>query len=238
MTSDTQAGGGPRSCPRATVDLRNLITSPLMDQGARPVCVPFALTHAHEAATSSGSVQTDEPALAPEAIWWHASSLNHVSAHGMLLEHAGDALTACGQPTLTAWPWNPNLGAGTEQPPAEVGAPPWYTAALVPLRLAHDGVEDDLEGNLAAGSPVVLIVEVTDEFDNATADGLIDVPDIRSPAGDYHAVLVVGAANHPGRGRLLLIRNSWTDYWGAGGYGWLPVDYLIAHAVQAATVTI
>lgn len=238
MTSDTQAGAASQSCPRSTVDLRNLITSPLMDQGARPVCVPFALTHAHEAVASLGSVLADGPALAPEALWWHASALNQVSAHGMLLEHAGDALTASGQPTLTTWPWNPSLGAGTEQPPAEVGAPPWQTATLVPLGLAHDGVEDDLEDNLAAGRPVVLVVEVTDEFDDVTAEGLIEVPDIRSPASDYHAVLVVGATNHPDRGRLLLIRNSWTEYWGAGGYGWLPLDYLIAHAVQAAIVTI
>ena len=218
---------------RPAVDLRQLVTSPLMSQGARPVCVPFALSHAHEAAAS----QANDSAMAPEAIWWYASTRGHVSANGMLLEHAGDALAISGQPSLTAWPWNPALGAGTEQPPTDLERPPWQTATLAPLQLAHDGAEDELEDSLAAGRPVVLVVEVTDEFDNATAEGLIDVPDIRSPAGDYHAILVVGAINHPGRGRLLLIRNSWTEYWGAGGYGWLPIDYLIAHAVQAVGVT-
>jgi len=219
---------------RLPVDLRRLITNPLMDQGARPVCVPFAVGHAHEAAAGPAN----DSALAPEAIWWHASTLNQVSAGGMLLGHAGDALATSGQPSLTAWPWNPALGAGTEQPPAVVGSPPWKTATLTPLALAHDGVEDDLEDTLTAGRPVVLVIEVTREFENAAADGLIDVPDIRSPAGDYHAILVVGATNHPDRGRLLLVRNSWSVYWGAGGYGWLPVEYLIAHAVQAAIVTI
>lgn len=234
MTSDNQDDAVPDPSTRPAVDLRHLITSTLMDQGARPVCVPFALSHAHEVVAGP----RDDPAMAPEAIWWHASVLNQVSANGMLLEHAGDAIAASGQPSLTAWPWNSSLGAGTEQPPTAVGAPPWQTATLAPLELAHDGVEDDLEDSLAAGRPVVLVVEITDEFDDATVEGLIDVPDIRSPAGDYHAVLVVGARNHPDRGRVLLIRNSWTEYWGAGGYGWLPIDYLIAHAVQAATVTI
>ena len=51
-------------------------------------------------------------------------------------------------------------------------------------------------------------------------------------------LLVVGATTDPDHGRLLLIRNSWSKYWGAGGYGWLPTDYLIAHAVQAAIVVI
>lgn len=229
--SDHDATSEPKLRP--AVDLRHLVTSPLMDQGARPVCVPFALSHAHEAAAG----QVNDSAMAPEAIWWRASAQQQVSARGMLLEHAGDALVTSGQPALTAWPWNPALGVGTEQPPTAVGRPPWQTATLAAIQLAHDGVEDELEDSLAAGRPVVLVVEVTDEFENASTDGLIEVPDIRSPAGDYHAVLVIGAFNHPVRGRLLLIRNSWTEYWGAGGYGWLPIDYLIAHAVQAATVT-
>jgi len=217
---------------RQPVDLRPLISSMLIDQGARPLCVPFALSLAHEAAAA----RISDPAMAPEAIWWRASTLAQVSARGMLLEDAGDALTTTGQPSLTEWPWNPFLGAATEAPPQAAGAPPWRSATMVALLLAHDGIEDELEDALAAGSPVVLVVEVTSEFENASANGLIEVPDIRSPAGDYHAVLVVGATTDPDHGRLLLVRNSWTEYWGAGGYGWLPVDYLIANAVQAAIV--
>lgn len=234
MTSREPDAAASGHATRQPVDLRPLVSSTLMDQGARPVCVPFALSFAHEAATASSA----DPAMAPEAIWWRASTLAQVSAGGMLLEHAGAALTASGQPSLKDWPWNPSLGVATEPPPAAAGAPPWRTATLAALTLAHDGAEDELEEALAAGSPVVLVIEVTTEFESATPDGLIDVPDIRSPAGDYHAVLVVGATTTLDRGRLLLIRNSWSEYWGAGGYGWLPVDYLIAHAVQAAIVVI
>lgn len=234
MTSEQHKGVLPEAVVRPAVDLRPLVTSALMDQGARPVCLPFALSHAHEATATRPAPS----ALAPEAIWWHASQRGHVSAGGMLLQHAGEALHESGQPLLAWWPWNPNLGVGTETPPAAVGAPPWHTATVAPLLLAHDGTENDLEDSLADGRPVVLVVEVTDEFENPNAEGLIAVPDIRSPAGDYHAVLVVGAKTDAGLGRFLLIRNSWTTYWGAGGYGWLPMDYLIAHAVQAATVSI
>jgi hypothetical protein len=193
--------------------------------------VPFSLSHAHEAAVAGSA----DAVMAPEAIWWHCSKLGQVSADGMQMEHGGKALARTGQPHLAAWPWNPLLGAGTEDPPPAAGRPPWRTATMTPLQLAHGGIEDDLEDALAEGQPVVLVVEVTDEFENPDADGVIATPDIRSPAGDYHAVLVVGAATRAGA-RRLLVRNSWGEYWGAGGYGWLPIDYLIAFAVQAVVV--
>lgn len=230
MTSESPDSGLAPASHRPPVDLRSLISSNLMDQGSRPVCLPFAVTHAHDAATKSE--------LAPEAIWWRAAQMKQTSAGGMLLEDAGAALGSCGQPSLISWPWNPTLGWDTEPPPSRVGAPPWRTATLRPLDLAHDGEEVELENSLADQHPVVLVIEVTEEFSRATGDGIIDVPDIRGPAGDYHAVLVVGAKTHADRGRLLLVRNSWTTYWGSGGFGWLPVDYLIAHALQAATVTL
>lgn len=219
---------------RPDVDLRGLISSPLMNQGSRPVCVPFTLSHAHEAAID---ITGNDAPMAPEAVWWHCTKLRQVEASGMLLEHGGQAIVRTGQPSLTDWPWNPRLGVGTEDPPPAVGQPPWHTATMMPLLLIHDGTENGIEDVLAAGIPVVLVVEVAAEFENADANGAIEVPDIRSPAGDYHAVLVVGAATDPVRGRCLLVRNSWGEFWGAGGYGWLPMDYLIAYAVQAAVVT-
>lgn len=234
---------------RPAVDLRSLINSPLIQQGARPLCLPFSLSHAHEAAIAGSA----DAVMAPEAIWWHCFKLGHVSADGMQMVHGGEALARTGQPPLAAWPWNPLLGAGTEDPPLAAGQPPWRTATSTPLQLAHDGIEDHLEDALAAGQPVVLVVEVTDEFENPDAEGVIATPDIRSPAGDYHAILVVGAASHINKQptpqdapqaapavdqRHLLIRNSWGEFWGAGGYGWLPVDYLIAFAGQAALVRV
>ena len=174
--------------------------------------------------------------MAPEAIWWHCTQQGQTSSYGMRLGDGADALHDAGQPPLDDWPWNPHLGVGTEDPPTVVGQPPWQRATAEELDLAHDGVEDAVEDALAAGHPVILVVEVTAEFEDAAPDGSIDVPDIRTPEGDYHAVLVVGAVTHPWLGRRLLIRNSWGTYWGAGGYGWLPLDYLVANAVQAAVV--
>lgn len=188
----------------------------------------------HEARRSLDGAGPAE-ALSPESLWRRCSHRGLTGPDGVLLVDVAEALTDVGQPTLAAWPYNPALGPGTEEPPAAAGPEPWNTARFEEIVLAHDGVEDVLEARLAGGFPVVLVVELTDEFDQPGADGQIAVPNIRAPAGDYHAVLVVGVAPRAG-GRDLLIRNSWGEGWGAGGYAWLPLAYLEAFAVQAGVV--
>ena len=94
-----------------------------------------------------------------------------------------------------------------------------------------------MEDALASSALAVVVVEVTKEFESAPPSGEISVPALTSPAGDYHAVLAVGAATDPATAlRRLLILNTWGGAWGAGGYGWLPVEYLIAFAVQAGII--
>lgn len=173
--------------------------------------------------------------LTPESLWRRCTQLGQTGPDGVTLLDVADALTAVGQPALASWPYNGALGVGTEEPPTAVGPEPWMTAPFAEVPLAHDGVEDGLEAELAADTAIVLVVEVTDEFEYPGLNGRIGVPSIRAPVGGYHAVLVVGAADLPG-GRHLLIRNSWGDSWGLGGYAWLPVEYLENFAVQAGVV--
>lgn len=241
MTSTTAPRGAAgraahraRGAARPPVDLRDLLPDDVPWQGARPLCLPFALTGGHEAARCPA----DDPAtaLAPEALWWHCVQNGHALAGGTLLEHAAAALVETGQVELATWPYNAQLGYGTEPPPAACGAPPWQRAQWREIALAHDGVEDELEDLLDAGYPGLLVVEVTDAFADPDTDGSVHTPSVRVPPGDYHAVLAVGAATDPDHGRRLLVRNSWGDTWGAGGYCWLPLTYLIAFVPQAAIV--
>jgi C1A family cysteine protease len=148
-----------------------------------------------------------------------------------------DAIEQTGQTLEAIWPYNDTLGSGTEPAPAAATSGTFNTADLFNVPLAHDGIEDNIEDALGAGLPVIVVIEVTAEFENPGADGEIDVPSLYVPVGDYHAVTAVGAAtNVAGTARRLLIRNSWGPGWGAGGYGWLPYDYLVSFAGEAAAI--
>lgn len=235
MTSAVQRLAARRAAAaaRPAVDLADLVASPVLDQGPRPTCVPCALAAAHEAErTLSGFKAAVEP------IWWHLHGSGEASERGTTLAASGVALSTAGHCDASLWPYNPLIGFETEPLPAAVHAPPWTLADLVPLPLAHDGVEDNIEQQLAAGHPVVLVIEVTDEFFDPEPDGYVRTPMITTPAAGYHAVLVVGAWTDPIRGRIFLIRNSWGVRWGSEGYCTVSVEYLIAFAVQAARVQI
>jgi hypothetical protein len=191
---------------------------------------------AHEAARAAAAADLPEE-LAVEPLWQHCVYAGTASHDGTTLWAIADAVGHTGQTLETIWPYDDTLAAGTEPTPAAAIAGKFNTADLFDVPLVHDGIETNIEETLAVGLPVIVVVEITDEFENPSADGEIEVPSLRAPINDYHAITAVGAAtNRAGTARRLLIRNSWGPGWGAGGYGWLPYDYLVAFAAQAAAI--
>lgn len=215
------------------VDLRSLLIPGVRDQGPRPLCLPFSVSGSHEAARAHVAAAVPEM-LAVEPLWQHCVHAGVASHNGTTLRAVTEAVASTGQPTDAVWPYNNTLGAGTEPTPAAATAAEFMTVDGIEVPLLHDGIEGHIEAVLAAGLPVIVVVELTDQFEHPAADGEIDLPPLTAPVSNYHAVLAVGVATNPaGTTRRLLIRNSWGPGWGAGGYGWLPYDYLVAFAVQA-----
>lgn len=217
------------SLARPAVDLRPIL-APAINQGTRPLCIPIVVTSAHEACRTQPPEQ-----LAPDALWSRCVAIGTAGRDGTTLEAVSDALWTDGQPPLADWPFNFAISHEADPAPPSALASVWYQAELSPVAVANDCIEDDLENLLLAGLVVVLIVEVTDEFDRAASDGTIAVPPLTAPQGAYHAVLVVGVRTRE-QDRVLLVRNSWGPRWGAGGYGWLPMDYLIAFGARAGAI--
>lgn len=206
------------------VDLRELTGESVLDQGNRPTCVAFAVSAAHEALRTR--LGDDRTHLAPESIWAHAVAAGSASASGMPLASAVPALAEDGQPTLEQWPHNDSLGAGTETPPSFAGPAPWTTASLVMSAPCGDGVEAELELWLAQGRVVAVVLEVTPEFYRPDSSGRISEPRRGFGSGGLHAVACVGATTDPVHGRMLLVKNSWSEIWGDRGYGYVPLCYL------------
>lgn len=224
------------SLARPPVDLRYLFASPVRHQGPRPLCVPFSIAAAHEATRAHFAAPGIEM-LAVEPIWQHCLHNGLAGHNGTTLAAGSNALETKGQTVEPCWPYNDTLGAGTEPEPVAATQAIWYSATTVDTPLAHDGIEDLADDALATGLPLMLVIELTHEFEHPTTQGEIALPALTAPVGDYHAVLAVGSdTNAGGTNRRLLIRNTWGSGWGAGGYGWLPLDYLIAFAVQAAAI--
>lgn len=216
------------------VDLRTHVPLPSKSQGPRPLCVPFALGCAHEIARSVAL--SEQESLAVEAIWQHCLAGGTAGPYGTTLADAGSAMSATGQPPERLWPYDASLGSGTVAVSPGVATSEFRTASIISVPLLHDGMEDPVEQALGLGLAVALVVEVTDEFDDASS-GDISVPPVTAPLGDYHAVLAVGAAtNTNSTSRRVLVRNSWGAGWGVNGHAWLPYDYMVAHAVDAAVV--
>jgi hypothetical protein len=223
------------SLARPAVDLRHLLVSPPRQQGSRPLCVPFSIAAAHEA-TRALMAQPGAEMLAVEPLWQHCLDGGQAGHRGTTLRAGSAALQAKGQTAEQWWPYNDALGAGTEPEPGAATRATWYSAAAFDRVVANDGIEDQIEDSLAIGCPLILVIEITKQFEQPS-QGEIALPPLNAPTSDYHAVLVIGVAtNTIGENRRLLIRNTWGLGWGAGGYGWLPLDYLIAFAVQAAVI--
>lgn len=231
MTSSSPQGP-PGSPTRPAVDLADMISGAIVSQGPRPTCVPCVLAAAHEAERYGSGLR---PAVEP--VWWQLHQLGKASAAGTTFDDARDAVESAGHCDASVWPYDDTLGDGTEDPPVAAGAPPWHLATLTPVSVEHDGIEAPIEDELAAGHPVLLVIEVADEFDDPDPmDGYIAAPPLRRPIRGLHAVLIVGAWDAPTRGRVFLVRNSWGDWWGAAGYGLLDVNYLRDYGYRASVL--
>lgn len=91
---------------------------------------------------------------------------------------------------------------------------------------------------LAGGVPAMFGFTVYSSIEQAGPDGAVPFPGAREKVEGGHAVVAVGyddAKKIRNRERgaeatvgAFLIRNSWGEGWGEGGYGWLPYAYAAA----------
>jgi C1A family cysteine protease len=114
--------------------------------------------------------------------------------------------------------------------------------------LDHDAGLRNIQSALSAGNPVVWSFSVTPSWDAAGSDGFVRYQGSSEGNRGGHAVHVVGyidnatlatvapSAPQGSGGGYLIIKNSWTNCWGDGGYVYAPYDFVRSYTSAAESV--
>ena len=191
---------------------------PIRDQGARPTCLSFACTSAHEHARGS------RVPLSPEYLHYFASVDDPTDGAAFL--DTARALQDPGQPSEADCPYFPNGFPLGWLPPSGVG--PYRHKSVL-----KEPTPDEVETLLAAGQVPVLGISLPDAFFSPAPPWSIS-PD--GPIRGFHAVAAVGLGTTD-TSRCFLVRNSWGVKWGANGHAWLDEAFLSRHLRDLLTLT-
>lgn len=214
------------------MDLRPVLP-PVRDQGERGTCVAFAVTAAHEAAivTSAGAIED----LSEEVLYWGCKQVDGDHESGTSFHSAAIALSTWGQPPEDLWPYDERRQESDDTYLPPPGALDSRVCRKAQLQAAEATVAAIRE-HLAAGRSVVIGIRIGYSFLTPKA-GRIPLPEPDEALTDGHALLVVGYNDGAGqRDGFLIVRNSWGEGWGDGGYGYLPYEYIERHGAQAWVV--
>jgi len=204
--------------------------SSVKNQGGLGSCVAFATAamkewqekkeHKLEVKEGKKDTRKDKGYNYSEAwIYWNCKKIDAwPNAEGTSIRDAMKVLHKIGVPTEKAWPYSDDK--------LNIGEPKRW-ASLV-ARWAQIGeyyrvdYAEDAKIALAQDGPFVMGIPCFYDFFFVKGDGT--VPDPADGEKNYggHAVCVVGYDDNR---KLLKFKNSWSKFWGQGGYGYISYDY-------------
>lgn len=199
---------------RVKQDLRKALGR-ARDQGARPTCMAFAVTGAHEANRRSAEL------FSVEHLFYYGVQRSHKDPNrGLTPNSVSETLFHNGQPAELAWPYQAVLQAGARWDPPHIEAPIFYGR----VKFSTQTVADVGTFLIKSQLPLVLVLDLSTSFYRPDKEARV----FNAPNDTYtarHAVLAVGCGEDDA-GSYVLVRNSWGELWGDGGHAWLHEDYL------------
>jgi hypothetical protein len=196
------------------------VQTPVRYQGDRPTCAVFATTAAHE--WMSG----DRPDLSEEDALWSAKQHDGIAGEATWVHCVLDGVGRHGQALSDDWPYG---DPPYPQPPPDRATDPARRRSSGPSRSAKARTVEAVGALLVAGhSAIITVAFVPATWAAATSDGWVDDP--TPPIAGGHAVAAVGCVRAtPDHPDAVIVKNSWSEQWGASGYGFLSDRYLAAH---------
>ncbi len=212
--SSPQAHGGKAPELAADVDLSPFFPTP-GDQGMIGSCTGWAVAYAcksyHENIEREWGVGNNEHIFSPSFIY---NQINGGTDGGAPIESAINVVIQKGCASLSAMPYTQNL---TTQPSRDAYSEALQYKAKSFARVDYNNL-DAVKEVLSRGNPVIIGMMIYDNFYNYTG-GVIN--DTGGALLGGHAMCVVGYDDNK---KAFKVINSWTTYWGEGGYGWIGYD--------------
>lgn len=211
----------------ASVDLRgSAFMPPVWDQGSLGSCT----AHGTGALFAFQLGRQGTPGFMPARLlmYYDARQIEGTTStdSGATVRDAMKAIAQRGACPEVDWPYN--VKRFKVRPPAAA-----YADALADTVLRYEKVARHTSGTtasrvepiqavLAEGQPVVFGFTVYQSFEsNIGADGIMPVPGSDEQVLGGHCVLIVGYKQINGQ-LYFIVRNSWGDGWGDGGYFYMP----------------
>jgi hypothetical protein len=212
--------------PRMTIPVKvdfSDVMGPARDQGEEGVCEGMAAAAMKEWQEQAEWLKFIR--LSPRYVYQGAKAIDDFPGEeGTTLRDVMKVLHERGICTEARWPYVSHL-PGTPDPDADREAEIYRI-----LSYARLFTPDEMRRSIAVNGPFCLGLMVTEEWMDAGSDGVIEDPRPSSRVLGGHATCCCG---YDRRDSLFLIRNSWGEGWGRGGYGWISQRALEDRLISA-----
>lgn len=195
--------------------------SPVRDQGRLGSCVGFSICAAIELLRRRDADE-HSTIYSPLFAYYHARVADGLEWKGVdagaYIRDGAKIAAKIGVPPESKWKYDISRFAETPHKTAMKEAARWKSGPYYRCTML-----DEIIRAIATGYPVVGGFSCFENLFRPEVDRSGDIP---MPSGSFqggHAVCFVGYDLNT---RRLILRNSWGESWGSGGYGTLPFDYV------------
>lgn len=239
LVSPTGLGKADRVTLPESVDLRRWC-SPVEHQGEIGACT----AHAGVGMTEYYEKRAFGKHIDASRLFLYKATRNLAELHGdsgAFIRSTMGALVLFGVPPEKYWPYTDRAPDFDMEPSAFCYSFAENYKSIRyfrhdPAQLSEEAVLGSVKKSLAAGVPAMFGFTVYSSMEHARGTGKIPFPTGNERILGGHAVVAVGYddgmevrnpdSDVPTVGALL-VRNSWGESWGDGGYGWLPYEYVL-----------
>jgi hypothetical protein len=218
-----QDDANARTTNCTSVDLSSMFPAPA-DQGFQGSCVSFAVGYYMksywEGIENSWALTTANHITSPQYIFSQTWVMDQNGDVGSFFHDALNLINAQGAATLDQCPYDPWNSTGYLTGPTDAMRRQAFRFRNNSWSALPTGDVAAIKTRVCNNEPVAIGFPVHPDFDALDASN-DTYDDMSGNARGRHAVCIIGYDDAKGAFRFI---NSWSQWWGVGGYGWIDYD--------------